>query len=467
MKSKNRSIMAGVLILALVSLACGISIPGGGVDSLGTSVAATVEALAGSADELLTAIPHDLLPTLESMAELPTMPPPAEEAPIRVSFVSPMGDLYTWADGMGAPIMLISGENVSGSYVSPDGTMIAFTKHSDYQFVSLEVINSDGTNRRNLFTAAQADALPRPEFALGTAPGQIAWVPGTNTLSLSLYHFFEGPGNPQSETMYMLDAVTGSFYSLFNTGTSQWYFVWSPDGSKVAVSDSDGIDIYSSSGTKIAGPVLTYPFINSATESAWTARPIWSADNTTLIARVPPEDPFFGPEAEMISTLWRVAADGLSGELILSTPMRYEMGRESGVSPDLTKILYYAPTGLPGEGNFNLMLSNVDGSGSSVYAGGRYENSAVWSPDSAHFFYTVGWLPTGRAFIGQVGVAPVEVLDYNNPVEAKWIDANRYLVVTNNDGRWRLLLGDIGAPTGVIYDSVSTSSNSIGFSVNR
>ncbi|MDO8972141.1 MAG: hypothetical protein Q7U74_15715, partial [Saprospiraceae bacterium] len=170
---------------------------------------------------------------------------------------------------------------------------------------------------------------------------------------------------------------------------------------------------------------------------------------------------------EMISTLWRVSADGLSGELILSTPMRYEMGRESGVSPDLTKILYYAPTGLPGEGNFSLMSSNVDGSGSSVYAAGRYENNAVWSPDNLHFFYTVGWLPTGRAFIGQVGGAPVEVLDYNNPVEAKWIDANRYLVVTNNDGRWRLLLGNIGAPTGVIYDSVSTSSNSIGFSVNR
>ncbi|EKD88769.1 MAG: hypothetical protein ACD_34C00361G0002, partial [uncultured bacterium] len=61
MNHKLRSILAGLLVLALVSLACGISIPSGTtIDNAATAVAGTVNALAGTAESLITVIPHDL-----------------------------------------------------------------------------------------------------------------------------------------------------------------------------------------------------------------------------------------------------------------------------------------------------------------------------------------------------------------------------------------------------------------------
>lgn len=467
MKRKTLAILSGLLMILLVTIACNLRIPGSvGIDNAATSVAATVNALAGTAEEMLTAIPHDAATEAAGEA-LPTMPPPAEEYPIKVSFVTPDGSLYLWADGTGTPLLLVPTDNICCSYISDDGELVAFSRYIDNTFASLEVINSDGTNRRMLLDAAAAAALPRPDDAIGTEPDQVAWIPGTHTLSFNTRHYFEGPGLFMNENFYLLDGESGVMETLLSTGNTTWQFRWSPDGSKVAISNPNGIAVYDSGGATIAGNILTYPFINTASEYAWTAYPIWSEDNTTLIARVPPQDPFFASGTDLNSSMWRVSADGLSGEQLFTGLMEYRGGGETGVSPDLSKMLYYVQTGVPADNTYNLIVSNVDGSGSSVYATGQFQSDPVWSPDNSHFFYSVGWLPDSVPYIGQVGAAPTPVIDFTNSVGGKWIDDNRYLTVTNDDGRWRLLLGTVGSATGVIYDSVGTSSNQITLSVNR
>ena len=61
MNRNTRSVLAVFLVMALVSLACGISIPSGAsVNNAATAVAGTVNALAGTAESALTSIPHDL-----------------------------------------------------------------------------------------------------------------------------------------------------------------------------------------------------------------------------------------------------------------------------------------------------------------------------------------------------------------------------------------------------------------------
>jgi len=466
MNRKTRSILAGLLVLALVSLACGISIPGGtAIDTAATSVAGTVNALAGTAETLITAIPHDI--TVTPGEALPTLPALVEAAPLRVSFAAPDGSLYTWADGMGAPVMLIGPENICCSYVSPDGSMIAFQRNINYQFVSLEVINSDGTNRHTLLDSISIAAIPRPEGAIGTEPSQIVWIPGSHTLAVKMRHTFEGPGLFINSNLFLIDAISGERSTLFNTGANTWQMVWSPDGSKVAISNPEGIGIYSADGTLIDNSVLVYPFINTASEYAWTAYPIWSTNNSTLMAQTPPQDPFFASGIEGYSSVWRVEADGLSGEMTYQGPMDYRMQGDSGISPDLTKMAYLAPAEPSGDGIYNLIVSTVDGSGSVVVASGQFQVSPVWATDSTHYFYSLGYLPASTPYIGVVGGSPIAVFDYNNPVWAQWVDASRYLVVTNNDGLWRLLLGTMGAPTGLIYESIESSSNALTFSVNR
>lgn len=465
MKRYNRKILTGLVVFAMVSVSCAISIPGSGnVDSVATSVAETVNAMAGTAVVDLTSEPHEMDET----------PAPEEtssasvEYPMRVSFTSPDGSLYTWLDGTAAPTMLIANDNVAECVISPDGSLIAFSRYSEYEFLSLEVINSDGTNRRMLLSAAQASAITGPEGAIGAEPGQLGWIPGTHKLSMSVRHYFEGPGLFVNQNFFVLDADTGVFSTLMDTGNTTWQFVWSPDGSKVAVSNPTGIDIYDVSGAMIAGSVVSHPFINTASEYAWTAYPLWAEDGSFLIVRVPPQDPFFATGSDANSTLWQVSEDDWSAEQLLSTPMLYNIQGDTGVSPDLSKLIYLNQTGVPTDNTFNLVVRDLTGSSEEIYATGHFQGSLAWSPDSSHFFYSLGNMPSSQPYIGQVGSAPTAVADFSNPMTVKWVDDNRYLVSTNDSGRQRLLMGTLGEPTGLIYDSLTTfSSGHINYSVNR
>ena len=461
MKHNNRKVLAGIVIFAMVSLACAISVPGSGkVDSIATSVAETVNAMAGTAVDELTSEPHE-------MDETPA-PEASVEYPMRVSFTTPDGSLYTWLDGTAAPTLLVANEDVVDCVISPDGSLIAFTRASGYVFLALEVINADGTNRRTLLSASQAAAITGPEGAIGAEPGQLGWIPGTHTLSMSVRHYFEGPGLFVNQNFFVLDADTGVFSTLFDTGNTTWQFVWTPDGSKVAVSNPTGVDIYDASGVKIAGPVVTHPFINTASEYAWTANPLWAEDGSSLIVRVPPQDPFFATGSDANSTIWRVSTGDWSAEQILSSQMLYNMQGDTGVSPDLSKLIFLNQTGIPTDNTFNLIVRDLTGSSEDIYATGHFQGSLAWSPDSSHFFYSLGNMPSSQPYIGQVGSAPAAVVDFSNPMTVKWVDDNRYLVSTNDGGRKRLLMGTLGEPTGLIYDSLTTdSSGYIIYSVNR
>ncbi|KAF0110142.1 MAG: Uncharacterized protein FD147_1834 [Chloroflexi bacterium] len=460
MKRNTRSLIAGFLILTLATLACGISIPGGAaIDNAATSVAGTINALAETAGVALTAIPHDL-PTFD----LPTLPPVPVEYPIRAAFVSPDGNLYTWAEGMAAPLQLTFTGDVNSSSVSPDGTLIAYTRYASYVLVSLDIINSDGTNQRTLLNAAGFAALPHPAESVGVEPYQIKWAPNSHILAMNTRITYEGPGLQIGDNLFLINGDTGAMSTLISVGPS-WRFFYSPDGTKIAITYPTGIDIYNSDGAKIAGPVLVHDFINTASEYAWVTSPVWSADGATLAGGIPPKEPWVDAPAN--SYVYQVAADGLSGGLVFGAPMPGMTGGSVAVSPDLNKILYYTRLGLPADNTYTLHVANIDGSANVDYATGRFRGDPVWSPDNSHFFYTLGDGLSSNSFIGQVGVGPAAVMDYNNAIDAQWVDANRYLVTTNNAGRWRLLLGTIGAPTGLIYDSISPYTSRLTFSVNR
>ncbi len=462
--TKRASLLVGILFVLLTTLACSITLPGRDTAaSISTSVAATVNALAGNILE--TEAPHGAPATEPPGEVLPTLAPPAEEVPLQVCFATPDGNLYSWAETMGDPQLIASDGDIFNCFVSSDGSLIAFSRYVDYAFVSLEVINADGSNRFTLLDAAQADAMPRPDGAVGSEPGQVGWIPNSHKLSVQIRHSFEGPGLVQNENFYVFDADTGGFEFLFSTGFSTWQFTWSPDGSKVAISDPEGVGIYDSSGAVIDDHILSYPFINTASEYAWTAEPIWSQDSGTVMVRVPPQDPFFSSGAN--SSLYRVTADGMTGEIIYETPMVYMMSGDTGISEDLTRIAYLVDTGSPSDNVSDLIASNVDGSDSDTFATGQFQVAPIWSPDNTHFFYSLGMLPDSIPYIGEFGDGSLEVMDYRNPVHAKWIDENRYLVVTNDDHRWRLLLGTVDSATGLIYDSLTPLEGQLMFSVNR
>ncbi len=467
MKKNARLILSGLLALALAAVACNLTIPGSGaIDSAATAVAGTVNALAGTAADVLTAMPHDPAVTETPAEELPTLAPPPAAAPLRVAFAAPDGNLYTWAEGMGSPLLLVSSGDICCTYVSPDGLLIAFTRYdSNYQFIALEVINADGSNRRTLLDAAAMAAFARPPQSIGCQPGQIRWVPGSHTLAFNTLLLFEGPGQAFYETLYLLNTDTGAVSNLLNTGTESWKFFYSPDGSKIAVTTPTGINLFAADGSLIQSGILSYGFINTASEYAWVAMPVWSSDGVTLAAAIPPVNPWDEPPGE--TSIHRLAYDGAAHETLLSAVMPGLAANVVAFSSDFNLFTYY--TKVPGstDGSVNLNIGYADGSPSTVYTSGNFAQDPLWSPDNGHFFYSLGGGNTNYPYMGQVGAAPVAITDYTNAMDAQWIDANHYLVVSNNAGVSRLLLGTIGAPTQLIYDHGVMSSNFLTYSVNR
>jgi hypothetical protein len=459
MKKNARSLLLVLVVFALVTISCGISLPTGTIDSAGTSIAGTVEAMAGTAIVALTPDTHSL-PT----AELPTVEPSAAPVvyPIKVSFVSPDRDLYVWDESMPTAQKRVDTGDVSGSLISPDGTLVVYTRTSDYTNFSLEVINFDGSGQRLLMDAAAFGALPRPSGALSSSPSLMVFVPNSHTLAFNTRIQFEGPGLAYNPVLYRIDVDAGTISNILNVGEA-WNFTYSPDGSKIAISIPTGVGTYNADGTLIDDTVLSYPFVDTASEYAWVASPAWSADSTQMMVSVPPQDPWTEPVGD--GSLWRVAADGMTGEQTLSTPMIYNPGGSAYFSPDLTKVIYFTRFGAPADNTYTLHTANVDGTNNVSYLNGLFDQPVTWSPDNTHFFYTVRVADVRTSYIGTLGALPVVIPDISNANDSKWIDASRYLLSTSGGGGGSLLLGTVGSPTGVIYSGTGTGF--LNFSVNR
>ena len=459
MKKNARSLLLVLVVFALVTISCGISLPTGALDSAATSIAATVEALAGTAMVALTPDAH----TLPTVALATVAPSPAPVVyPLKVSFVSPDRDLYVWDESMPTAQKRVDTGDVSGSAISTDGTLVVYTRTSDFFSYSLEVINFDGTGQRVLMDAAAFAALPRPPSSVSLSPSQMVFVPNSHTLAFNTRVQYEGPGLAFSPVLYRIDVDAGTISNILNVGEA-WKFTYSPDGSKIAISLPTGVGTYNADGTTIDDNILTYPFVNTASEYAWVASPVWSADSTQMMVAVPPQDPWTEPVGN--GSLWRVAADGMSGEQTLSTTMIYYPGGFGYVSPDLSKVIYFTRFGAPADNTYTLHTANVDGTNNVAYVNGLFDQPVSWSPDNTRFFYTDRVGDARNSYIGTLGALPALIPDISNAGDSKWIDANRYLVSTLGGGSGSLLLGTVGAPTGVIYSG--TGDNFLNFSVNR
>jgi hypothetical protein len=454
MKKHSRSILIVLVVFALVTISCGISLPTGTIDTAATSIAATIEALAGTAIVALTPEAHDL-PTVE-----PTAAPVVY--PVKVSFVSPDRDLYVWDESMPTAQKRVDTGDVSGSVISPDGTLVVYTRTADFSNYSLEVINFDGSGQRVLMDAAAFAALPRPSGSLSSSPSQMAFVPNSHTLVFNTRVQYEGPGLAFNPVLHRIDVDADTISNILNIGEA-WKFTYSPDGSKIAISQPTGVGTYNADGTLIDDNILTYPFVNTASEYAWVASPQWSADSTQMMVAVPPQDPWTDPVGD--GSLWRVAADGMSGEQTLSTPMIYYPGGFAYFSPDLSKVIFFTRFGAPVDSTYTLHTANVDGTNNVSYVNGLFDQPVSWSPDNTRFFYTDRVGDVRNSYIGTLGAPPALIPDINNAGDSKWIDANRFLVSTLGGGTGSLLLGTVGAPTGVIYSG--TGDNFLSFSVNR
>ena len=208
----------------------------------------------------------------------------------------------------GAPTVLVQGgQDILPAY-SPDGSMIAFTSNVDSAASTIEIMNSDGTNRHAVPGAAGALASWSPDgtalaFLVQGADGesdihvinidgtgdrvvttgawnQVSWSPDGSHLAIT--------GSPNLPTgnqqfdLYVVGIDGSGLRQLTNTPTYEHFPAWSPDGTKIAyyatVSYDDGsapasIWVVNADGSNP---------LQLTDRNGFDAAPVWSPDGSML-----------------------------------------------------------------------------------------------------------------------------------------------------------------------------------------
>ncbi|MEA5078759.1 MAG: hypothetical protein VB013_09340 [Anaerolineaceae bacterium] len=456
MKKRSFKILSGLLGLALVTLACSISIPGQAPseETLATSVAATFTAMSA---------PHSL-PT-EATPEVATVAPTPEPvvAPVTVSFIDGERNLYVWVDGTAAPVKLTNTGDVQDSVVSPDGTLIAAVRGADYLNYRLDLIRSDGSSTTTLIDFT---SLPRPADSEALIPYQVIWMPGTHNLLVNARIQYMGPGLQIAEPLYLVNADTAAQSVLMNV-SGNWRFGLSPDGSKLVISHADGVDLYTSAGSLIRANVISHDLINTASEYQWTGVASWKSDSSAFALAVPPLEPFATTPGNGTSYLVTAAGDAA---VQYTGAMSFFPSGVATYNHQLTKYAFTVQLEPVLDNQWALHIANLDGGADVVVANGYFSTYPVWAPDDQHFIFTNLSGSNHQAYLGSSDGSTVILADLPSLLNIRWLDNSRYIAANYDGSSYTLVLGTIGSGNTVIYSEPASSSTGgfpIPFDVNR
>lgn len=197
-----------------------------------------------------------------------------------------------------------------------------------------------------------------------------------------------------------------------NEGSALWF---SPDGSLLAVSTKDHIDVINLDDVTSV-TVATYPTL----PDGYYPEVVWSPDALGFKTVIPPQTESGQAELLFVFTNGVVASLAKFSMVPLSESLPY-------ISPDGGYIIYVAKLG---EGKESLYL--MDSSGATKPYGEPASNVRTygWLPDSKRFAY--GDEISLRTFSGNVGNAPTE-LAVMFPLSVRWVDADHYVALENGD----------------------------------
>lgn len=448
-----------ITIMGLLIASCSIVQPPAtpSENFINTSVAQTVNAQQPATEEpVLT----------ETPAPLPTEGPETTDepplAPLAVAFVSPDHNAYFWNESLAVPIQLTSANDVQQAFISPDGARVAMVRSTDWITYSLDVINADGSGLRNLVLPANFAALPRPADTVASIPAHVSWLPDSLTLAMTTRIAYEGPGGAAGETLFLLNSDTSAMTPLLTIASEwNWDYTFSPDASLIAISRPEGMDIYTADGSLLISNLITFPFVNTASEYAWIPGPLWSKDSTQLVVVVPPQEPWTDTPADTSVYHWN--ASDTTATLKFTTEMTYWPMEIASIAPDLSKLLYLVRVGAPTDNLHALTLVNLDGTGTEMIASGELYNLPEWSTDSSAFYYHSN---TDESFIVEPGSAPVAYPAYYQVRDVKWVDPQRFIGVSGPVSGWQLFLGSTTSPAMIIFTSFA-GDDQIQFTTNR
>ncbi len=336
--------------------------------------------------------------------------------------------------------------------LSPDGKVIAYLLPADDFHLEIWAIDANGQNERKLVSVADLDAIgasARDPSAVAINPYRLEWIPGTHRLAYNTHQIFQGPGLSLLNDLNLVEADTLQKTNLLLTGWGG-EFVYSPDGSQIAISQPDKIMLSKADGSGYR-PVFSYPAVTTYSEYRYYAMPRWEKDGKSLRLALPPSDPLATPA--QATSLWQIPGEGAEARQyggIVAVPF---FEQPVFFAPDLARIAFVKESGAPAENMRELHLAANDGSGDWLYAKAAALHFQGWSPDAEKFAYTLG--DTQELWLGSLKEAPRRPGGGMNGVQdLRWVDDERFLFWQANGASLELILANLEGGT-ILLDSVT------------
>ncbi|MFC2065301.1 hypothetical protein ACFLXB_09435, partial [Chloroflexota bacterium] len=400
-------------------------------DLIGTMVAETLAAIGQDANtQSTTGV------TLQPAAtDVPTpLPPPSV---LHVAYVR-NNDAWVWMEG-GGPLQLTFVGDVDEVRISSDGEQFAYRRSTGALVHEIWVVNKDGSNNRVL--VSQADFLNSYSGLPGDMPPgigtfQFNWRPGTRQLFYNTRPLFEGPGLGGFDDLLVVNSDT-LVKSTFLVAGDGGRFVFSPDGSRLAVVTPTSISLINANGTHLYRDVLTFPSVITYSEYFYYPNPVWSPDSNSLKVIIPPQDPLTDPL--LPSSVYSLAVDGspavLSGS-ILAMPFAWP---DNAISPNLDRLGFAQPTGDPALNMRDINLANADGSGIVWYMSGEGAQFMGWLPNSMQFVFQVAQGTEKGTHVSSLAEGYFTLSSEPTQIRSiRWVDNTHYLCLRQNGGTTEL-----------------------------
>jgi len=251
----------------------------------------------------------------------------------------------------------------------------------------------------------------------------------------------------------VLDSDGPDVATLTDDIGNEFYYAWSPDGTKVAyVSNDDEIYVVDADGSNK---------VKLTQDTKWNGMPAWSPDGDK-IAFVGSEE-IDGEDGIILqSNIYVTDSDG-SNQTNLIDSNEYTHIKNPIWSPDSTKVAFMGGSEVGSmDYKHDLYVINADGSNmDNITNHDGYMYSPAWSPDGTKIaFYTYDSINRGICVV-TVNDSDMETFTYQPDYfegSPQWSpDGNKIAFASNRDGNWEIYVMDVD---GTNLTNLSNSSES-------
>ncbi len=336
----------------------------------------------------------------------------------------------------GTPIQLSEATDISRPLLSPDGRRVAFLR-GDSRANVLGFLNTDSEGGDMLIASV---SLPNSSESADVAVliDQFAWLPDSQALAFSSILVNQtGPGvQPQADLWTI--SLNRDLTETFPAGSGGHTFALSPNGSQVIFGLPESIVQANLDGSN-AQTVLTFSFVNTASEYAYAPLVQWLANGTTAVTAVSGADPW---QADTEAALYRIqnqtplVQGNLPGNILFSPVQWTSTGGR----------LAYVQFIPDGSGEQTVIVA--EGNGDRAQAVRTDNNLRVlgWNSADTHLLY-VG---DGYFGIGQSGATPTEVPVSVAISDGQWLGETAFVMSLGSGNIWNLTSANLSGETEIL-----------------